>query len=126
MSTSRRLDSRRVLVVEDQYYLATDICEWLEAAGATVVGPAPDAPQACELIQQEQVDLAVLDINLGHGPTFEVAQKLSEREVPFLFATGYDISAIPSEFRGATRLEKPFSGRALVTAVEELGPATSS
>lgn len=123
MGNSGSLASRRILVVEDQYYLATDICEWLEGAGATVVGPAPDASQACALIAEEEVDSAVLDINLGCGPTYEVAKELAGREVPFLFATGYDISTIPSEFHGTKRLEKPFSGTTLVAALEQLGPA---
>jgi DNA-binding response OmpR family regulator len=109
-----------VLVVEDQYYLATDICEWLRDAGAQLVGPAPNARAACELIDAELFDAAVVDINLGMGPTFAVAQKLAENEVPFLFATGYDQSIIPAEYRNRPRIEKPFKGPDVVSAVLEL------
>lgn len=116
------LQGRKMLVVEDQYYLATDICEWLENAGAKVVGPAPDAERACELLDGEDVDAAVLDINLGQGPTYVVAKELSQREVPFLFATGYDTAAIPADFQGRPRIEKPFQGAALIAAVEQLTP----
>jgi CheY-like chemotaxis protein len=114
------LEGRQVLVVEDQYLLARDVCEWLEAAGAHVVGPAPDSTKACELLEGHAVDSAVVDINLGRGPTYEVAARLNEREVPFLFATGYDEEVIPAEFQGAARLEKPFTGADLVQAVEAL------
>lgn len=114
------LQGERVLVVEDQYLLAKDVCEWLEEAGAEVVGPVPDAQSACALIDEQRVDTAVVDINLGAGPTFQVASKLSERSVPFLFATGYDEATIPAEFRSRPRLEKPFHGSALVRAVQAL------
>ena len=110
----------RVLVVEDQYYLATDICDWLRDAGARLVGPAPNARTACELIDAEPFDAAVVDINLGMGPTFTVAQKLAENEVPFLFATGYDQSIIPAEYRDRPRIEKPFKGPDVISAVQAL------
>jgi CheY-like chemotaxis protein len=122
MSREAPLHSQRVLVVEDQYYLATDICEWLEGAGATVVGPVGNAAKAFAMLD-EGVDTAVVDINLGVGPTFDVAQALSERGVPFLFATGYDAATIPSQFESAPRLEKPFNGSQLVDAVLCLGAA---
>jgi DNA-binding response OmpR family regulator len=118
---SRPLESKRVLVVEDQYYLASDITSWLEDAGAKVVGPAPDEKHACELLDRETVDSAVVDINLGRGPTYEVAKELTQRHVPFLFATGYDAAAIPVEFEQAARLEKPFRARQLIAAVRDLG-----
>ena len=107
----------RVLVVEDQYYLATDICEWLREAGAQLVGPAPNARTACGLIDAEPFDAAVVDINLGMGPTFAVAKKLAENKVPFLFATGYDQSIVPPEYRDRPRIEKPFKGPDVIAAV---------
>jgi DNA-binding response OmpR family regulator len=121
MTAKQGLEARRVLVVEDQYYLATDICEWLTDAGAKVLGPARDVEQACALLKREPIDLAVVDINLGTGPTYELAEELSGRAVPFLFATGYDQAAIPSKFQDAPRIEKPFNGQNLVAAVQALG-----
>jgi len=120
------LKGLRVLVVEDQYYLATDICEWLREAGAQLVGPAPNSRTACELIDAEPFDAAVVDINLGMGPTFTVAQKLAENEVPFLFATGYDRSIIPAEYRDHPRIEKPFKGPDVISAVEALWRQSSN
>jgi DNA-binding response OmpR family regulator len=121
MTTNQGLEARRVLVVEDQYYLATDICEWLTDAGAEVLGPARDVEQATDLLKRQAVDLAVVDINLGTGPTYRLAEELSKRSVPFLFATGYDRAAIPPKFQDAPRIEKPFSERGLIAAVQALG-----
>ena len=117
MKQGQPLSGKRVLVVEDNYILAMDVCHWLEAAGAEVVGPAPDAEQARELLAQGDVDGAIVDINLGQGPSYEIAHSLAERGVPFLLTTGYDHSAIPPEHRSAPRLEKPFRGSDLVQAL---------
>jgi DNA-binding response OmpR family regulator len=120
MSQDRPLESRRVLVVEDQYLLAADIRDWLEAAGAIVVGPVPSAAEACALIKSDAVDTAVVDINLGEGPTYQVARELLARSVPFLFATGYDGGSIPDDFETTARLEKPFKSNDLVAAIQAL------
>lgn len=87
-----------------------------------MLGPARDADQASDLLERQGVDLAVVDINLGVGPSYTVAAELSKRSIPFLFATGYDQAAIPLEFHDAPRLEKPFNGRDLVAAVRAIGP----
>lgn len=120
MTSERPLAGRRVLVVEDDYFLATDTCQWLVDAGADVIGPTPDADEACSLIAHEKVDNAVVDINLGAGPTYRVASRLTRERVPFLFATGYDSSALPDEFQSVPRIEKPFHGTQLVEAVTAL------
>jgi len=119
---TQTLASKRILVVEDNYILAMDICEWLREAGADVAGPVPDCARAFEELDRRSVDAAVIDINLGQGPTFEIAERLRRENVPFLFATGYDQSAIPDGFRTAPRLEKPFKGRDLIGAVRDLQP----
>jgi DNA-binding NarL/FixJ family response regulator len=90
--------------------------------GAAVIGPVGDAKLACNLIRSDAPDSAVVDINLGEGPTFEVASALAERRVPFLFATGYDRAAIPPRFNDAARLEKPIKGNDLIAAVKMLAP----
>lgn len=117
MSEEFPLSGRRVLVVEDDYFLATDTCQWLVDAGAEVVGPTPDVQEACGLLDDAPVDSAVVDINLGMGPTYEIARRLNRDRVPFLFATGYDRSALPTQFQDNPRIEKPFHQSDLVKAV---------
>jgi DNA-binding response OmpR family regulator len=107
-------------VIEDDYYLASDEASALEEAGATVVGCTGDPQEAREVIDREQIDCALVDINLGEGPAFETARALRIREIPFLFTTGYDAAAIPEEFGDIFRLEKPFEQRKLLTALEQL------
>jgi len=99
---------RRILVVEDEFFLAEDVVKGLEANGAQVVGPVADIDDALDLIDEtEHLDAAVLDLNLRGEMAFAVADALIERGVPFVFATGYDKAVIPARYGTVTRCEKP-------------------
>lgn len=99
----------RILVVEDEYLLADDLCHALEEAGAIVLGPVPGVEEALALIEAEsRIDAAVLDVNLRGDMVFPVADALHARNVPFAFATGYDQWTLPDRFAALPRLEKPF------------------
>ncbi|CAN7692815.1 response regulator [Rhizobium sp. LjRoot98] len=102
------LEGRRILVVEDEYILASELCDELEREGAIVVGPVGQLEKAIELIEAtDRIDYAILDVNLGNEPVFPVADLLAKRKVPFVFATGYDASIMPPRFRGVSTWGKP-------------------
>jgi CheY-like chemotaxis protein len=98
----------RVLVVEDEYFVAILIEEILESAGCIVTGPIPRLPEALDAVDHEDYDVAVLDVNLAGERINPVADALSERNVPFLFVTGYGANALPSEYAQRPRVCKPF------------------
>ncbi|WP_424140598.1 hypothetical protein [Roseomonas chloroacetimidivorans] len=83
----------RVLVVEDEFFIADDIALELHDAGLDVLGPAPNVAEALVLIEAAASDggiaAAVLDIALQDGRVTPVADALAAAGVPFLFATGY-------------------------------------
>ena len=106
MSTAA-LPGRRVLVVEDDYMIATEIRGELEQAGATVIGPVPSVRKALRLIENETIDAAVLDVNLGEEVSFPIAEALEAKAVPFVFCTGYNSGDIPEEWQHATIVLKP-------------------
>lgn len=108
------LSSKRVLVVEDEYFLADDLAQALEGAGARVVGPVPTEEDALRILSSEPVDLAVIDINLQGKAGFLIADVLAARAIPFVFATGYDAAMIPERHAHVARWEKPFSMPTLV------------
>jgi DNA-binding response OmpR family regulator len=107
-----------VLVVEDDYFIALELCNALRAAGADVIGPARDVETGLAAIRDERIDCGVLDINLRGQLAFELATELRTRGIPAIFATGYDASMIPEELADAVRLEKPVDLAALCRAVE--------
>ena len=62
----------------------------------------------------------MVDINLGHGPSFKLAEALKRQGIPFVFVTGYDPDVVPEEFRDVERLQKPLKLRSVVEAVSRL------
>jgi CheY-like chemotaxis protein len=117
------LSSRSILVVEDVYYIAMDAKDALERAGARVLGPFANEPSAMECLGREEPDCAVLDVNLGDGATFQLADAMESRSIPFVFFTGYDAKAIPPRFAHVARLEKPIQATQLVRTVKaQFGP----
>lgn len=118
------LAGRRIMVVEDNYLLATELKSILQDAGAEVVGPFATSGDAQRSLERQAPHCAVLDVNLGSGASFDLARSLRTLGTPFLFFTGYDQRAIPSEFADVTRLEKPVRAERLLRVVEGCaGPA---
>ncbi len=111
------LNGKRIVVVEDDFLLATDICRELRDLGATVLGPAPTPFYATQLIGRRKIDAAVLDIRLHGTNVFGVADLLQNQGVPILFATAYDRHALPARFRDASLLEKPLDRKKLVSEI---------
>lgn len=104
----RRLAGKRILVVEDEFYIAMDLERELAEAGATVVGPVASVAEALDLITREpRLDAAALDVNLRGEMVYPVADQLTARMVPYVFATGYNEEDIPEGYSAVTRLFKP-------------------
>lgn len=109
-----------ILIVEDEYYLASDLQAGLEAAGATIVGPFASEVEAEQALAVQVPDCAFVDVNLGGGPSFAVAHALADRSVPFVFVTGYDAGIIPPAFADIARYEKPVDVRKAIEAAAAL------
>lgn len=104
------LAGRRILVAEDDYFIAQDLACALEEAGALVVGPAASLSEALELIERaEALDGAVLDLNLQGEMAYPAADALLRRAVPFVFTTGYDRGVIAARFSDVPACRKPFA-----------------
>lgn len=78
--------ARVALVVEDDYVLASDLASKLSDAGMKIVGPLPNVQRALDYHDTAQIDVAVLDINLGGTMVF---CRCADQAHPFFFATGY-------------------------------------
>jgi AmiR/NasT family two-component response regulator len=111
----------RVLVVEDEFLIALEIEQMLVGLGCIVVGPAPTVLRALTLIDREELDFAILDVNLGCNRSTPVAERLWAAGVPFALATGYDDRQLPEEaFRNAPHLGKPLDHHLLISALGRL------
>jgi ActR/RegA family two-component response regulator len=111
-----------VLVAEDRYLLAEDLRRLLHEAGAEVVGPFSDARSAINAARQCKPTCALVDINLGDGVNFDVAEALLAAGVPIVFVTGYDAKAVPDALSHVPFVRKPANRDEILAAVEALCP----
>ena len=99
----------RVLVVEDEAAISLLLEDMLLDFGCEVIGPAARLATALDTVNREQVDLAILDVNVAGEPIYPVAEALVERSVPFVFSTGYGSAGIKDAYRDRPVLQKPFA-----------------
>lgn len=108
----------KLLIVEDNYLVASLIQEIFAAAGCIVSEPIPQLVQAQDAARRGDYDAAVLDINLNGEAAYPVADILSYRNIPYLFLTGYSAQHI--KYCERPKLGKPFKSAQLLDAVSNL------
>jgi DNA-binding NtrC family response regulator len=101
------LRGAKVLVVEDEYFIAADLVRALSAAGGRPVGPASSVEQARSIMDDHEIDAAILDLNLRGEMAYPLVAELSERAVPCVIMSGYGPDSLPEALRGVPSLEKP-------------------
>ncbi len=114
---TQELAGRRILIVEDESLVAMLLETILEDMGCTPVGPASSIDEGLRLVSSEQLDGALLDVNVAGRQIFPVAEALRERGVPFVFSTGYGEGGLPDEWRGQRTIQKPFTEAAVHLAL---------
>ena len=114
------LSGRRILVVEDEVIVSWMLEDMLGQLGCSVVGPAVRVAQALTILDSEDVDAAVLDVNLNGEKSYPVADALTARGVPFVFSTGYGRKGLQSPYVEYPMLQKPFKRSTLGDALETL------
>ena len=102
------LSALRILIVEDEYYVADDLARALEGLGATVLGPVATLEEAERLVAEGRFDCAVLDMNLRGEMAFPIADRLEAQGIPFVVASGYNSASLPDRFSAVPRVEKPY------------------
>jgi CheY-like chemotaxis protein len=120
MPISQSLKERRILIVEDNYFLALEMSTLLKREGAQTIGPAASLRQALKLVRGEILHAAVLDVNLGEGDAYSVARELQARAVPFIFVTGYIERHVPFDLRHQIYLEKPVRPEHLIRVLRQI------
>ena len=110
------LAGKRILLVEDEVLIAEMVVDMLIGLGATVVGPATSLASGLSLARSEEIDAAVLDVNLRGESIDPVAELLEGRGIPLLFATGYGMAA-GSTRRNAPVIDKPYTQERLASAL---------
>ena len=112
------LEGRRILLVEDEYFIAMEVEEILRDLGADVVGPFARLEQAIAALRLAPVHGAVLDVRLDHMTIDDLALSLVAQGVPVLLTTGYERDQLPPALRDLPRVRKPFDPHDLRAMIE--------
>ncbi len=101
----------KVLIVEDEPFIALDIKALVTAHRHEVVGVAENLSQALNLARTANCDCALVDVKLKDGFTgIQVARALRyEFGIPFAFVTGNPEQLPPGQCGAVGVLEKPFN-----------------
>ena len=91
--------------------------------GCAAISVAATVEEALALLAAERFDAAMLDVNLGGQASYNVADALALRSVPFVFSTGYGEHGIEARFGDRPVLRKPYSDQQLGAALASLLPA---
>lgn len=121
-----RLDGMRILLVEDEFYIADDIRRTLLNAGASVIGPISTIEKAIEAVETDDFDYAIIDLNLHGNSAAPVAERLVSLGRSFAIATGYGSSEVPPHLKAVPRIEKPFDPPAVLQTLTQLGCAKAA
>lgn len=104
----RKLQSKNVLIVEDEPFVALDLKLSVEGQGGQVVGVAHSFKEAMTMATSLEIDVALLDYNLDPHDSLPVAETLETRQIPFIFYTGRgDLTALKERWPGVEVLAKP-------------------
>jgi CheY-like chemotaxis protein len=102
------LVGKRILVVEDDAFIADDLQAELAKLGAEIVGPASSDDEAIGLVRTSaRLDAAVLNIGLRDAPSFDLARVLLATGVPFVFASGHVRDVVPYDLVAVPFFRKP-------------------
>jgi len=113
------MSRQRILIVEDDPFIAMDI----EAAVIDHLGDQTeillaDSLRTASSLADDQVHMALLDVDVIGGKTFEIALSLHRRGTPFAFVSGSLPADLPHELHGAAFVRKPFHARDILSFVK--------
>jgi PAS domain S-box-containing protein len=101
------ISGNRVMIVEDEALVAMVVTESLTTLGCRVVGPFSRCSEAMAAIEADEIDAAILDVNLDGEMVYPLADMLTARGVPFIFVTGYGAESIDTRFAQIPVIQKP-------------------
>ena len=116
---TEQLQGLRILVVEDEYFIAMEIANAIKCCGGSVIGPAADLEKARDLAQHETVDGVILDLMLNGKTSLPFVDELMSWSTPVILATGYAQSHIPERYSNLPQLTKPLREATLVRLIEQ-------
>jgi DNA-binding response OmpR family regulator len=113
---TQTLENIRVLIVEDELFVALDLVEAVESAGGIAVGPAANVSAALRLLDADGIEAAILDVNLPDGHIGPVLEALKTSAVVVHTGVGLP-QELSARFPHVLVYSKPTSPEILTTAL---------
>lgn len=110
----------RILVAEDEFIVAFDLCDTVQEAGFEVEGPHSEISTAMLAVQKARPDLAILDVELEDGDAFPLAEALMAEDVPVIFHSGqFTPEEVRSRYPTAIACSKPCPPNVMLAKVQK-------
>ncbi len=109
-------------MVEDEVLVGLMLEQDLRSIGCTVTGPCTNLASGLDSLRNEEIDAAILDINLNGEMVYPLADELIARGIPFVFVSGYEAANLPDRLRALPRLAKPCDPRILIDKLKQIAP----
>jgi CheY-like chemotaxis protein len=106
--SDQRAKPLRVLVVEDEVLICMTLQDVLEDLGCEIAAVCTTLQEALVSSLSVEFDVAILDVNLQGEEITPVSVVLHDRDIPFIFSTGYGRGGVPQQFSQYPLIEKPF------------------
>jgi DNA-binding response OmpR family regulator len=115
------LTAQAILIVEDNVYLALDLCAAVEEMNGRVVGPVSSVIDAMRILDSEPVSAAILDYQLPDSDVTPVARRLVQEGVPYVLQTGTAVPAKLTLLSDAPVVMKPVNPKHVVAVLADHG-----
>ncbi len=120
MDSSRTI---KALLVDDEQHCLETLTWQLEkfCPEVEIIGVCDSAEKALAILNNEEIELAFLDIEMPHMNGFELLQRFKKIPFEIIFTTAYDMFAVKAfKFSALDYLLKPIDKDELVQAVEKV------
>ena len=108
-----------VLVAEDEAIVGWDLCNTVEEAGYNVDGPFSDVSSAMLAYQKQKPDVAILDVQLGDGIVYPLAEQLMAENIPVIFHSGvFGPNEVCERYPQSQALAKPCPPAEVIDSVQ--------
>ena len=116
---------KRILIVDDSFYMRTMLKNMLADAGYEVVGEAPNGQTALELAKETKPDLITLDVILPDNTGLDVLKGIKadqpDMKVIIVSAVGQEVIVNEAmEYGAKAYIVKPFSEEKVLEVVSQV------
>lgn len=109
-------------IVEDNLLISLDLQKKLKLIGFESIDIFGEISSVRTALAKKPPQMLFLDVHLGNENTFQLAIELKQKNIPFVFITGYGASIdLPEQLKGAVVLTKPVDAALLARTIEAYG-----